>query len=291
MDPTNILAIITKKIFRIKIPLILSIHTNIELAYKERMKYIRFLISHLYSSKSIDKIITISKEVKKFLYMHYNIQKGKIKTVYNGIDIEEIQKKTSEKIGIYKETFYDNAILKFINIGRLIDIKGHKYLINTFSKVKKAIPNSKLYIIGEGPLLPILKSFVKDLNLEQDITFLGLVRNPYKYLFNSNIFVLSSLHEGLPTVLLEALACGVPIISTNCKTGPKEILGENDNYGILVKVKDSGELARKMIMLGKNTELRDFYLKMSLIRAKKFDINLIQKKWIKIIETLLSNKK
>ena len=109
--------------------------------------------------------------------------------------------------------------------------------------------------------------------------------NIYKYVKNSNIFILSSITEGLPTVLLEALACGLPIISTNCETGPIEIL-DRGHYGFLVKVGDAKDLAEKMIYLASNKDKMKEYSKKSLKRAEFFDLEKISKQWIDLIETL-----
>ena len=106
--------------------------------------------------------------------------------------------------------------------------------------------------------------------MKNDIILLGLKTNPFKYLAKSDIFILSSITEGLGIVILEALACEIPIISTDC-VGPKEIL-ENGHYGLLVKKRDSKELAKKMINLATNKELLIQYSKQSFKRAEFFNI-------------------
>lgn len=286
MDNTNIFTIFTKFLFRIKIPLILTVQTNPKMAYKKKMQYLNFLIKTLYPLKIVDKIIIISKELQFILENDYGIKKNKLKTIYNGIELKKIKEMKEDKILEYKEIFHNESLIKFITVGRLIEIKGHKYLIEAFSKVKTEIPNSKLIIRGDGPFRIELEMFIRKKRLENDIIFLELKKNIFKYLAKSDIFILSSKYEGFPTVLLEALACGLPIISTNCKTGPKEIL-DNGKYGLLVKVMDSKDLAEKMIFLAKNKELMKKYSIMSLKRAKFFDLEKILKEWIIFIESYL----
>ncbi len=285
-DYTNLVMILTKTLFRLKIPLISAIHCNPSLVYKKNMPHFNFLLKIFYRFNSVNKIISISKEVENILEKEYHIRKDKLKTIYNGIDLAYIKKMTKENILDFKNIFYDNSIIKFITVGRLDIVKGHKYLIEAFSKVKKKIHNSKLFIIGTGPLRDKLDLVVKGKKLENDIIFLGFKDNPFKYIAKSDIFVLSSIMEGLPMVLLEALACGIPIISTDCETGPREVLG-NGRYGMLVRVMDSNDLADKMLLLAWDSKLKEKYSKLSLERANKFEINKFVNQWIDLINSLI----
>jgi len=280
---TNLLTIVTKILFRIKIPLLIPIHFNPKLAYKTKFGLPNFLMKLFYRPNFIDKIITVSKETEYIFEKNYGFNRNKLKTIYNGVDLNKIERLKEEKISEYEDIFNNEKILKFIIVGRLFDVKGHKYLIEAFSKVKIEIPNSKLIIIGDGPLREYLENLTREKNLENDILFLGYRQNPFKYIAKSDIFTLSSKYEGLPMVLIEALACGIPIISTNCKTGPKEVL-DNGRYGILVKVMDSEDLADKMISLAKNKENLKIYSKKSLERAKFFDISKFFNEWISLLE-------
>jgi len=285
-DFTNVFTIVTKLIFRIKIPLIISVRSNPVLKYKETNRIFNFLINILYPLKVVNKIVTVSKRIQEILEKNYGIKQKKLKTINNGIEIEKIREFKNENIENYKDIFSRNNLIKFITIGRLVNIKGHKYLIEAFYKVKMKIPNSILLIIGDGPLKFELKALIRKKRLENDIILLGMQENPYKYLAQSDIFVLSSLLEGFPNVLIEALACGLPIISTNCESGPNEIL-DNNRYGLLTKVMDSEDLAKKMIYLAKNNELMTKYSKLSLKRAKDFNQEKILGEWLNLIEDLL----
>ncbi|MFX1523806.1 MAG: glycosyltransferase, partial [Promethearchaeota archaeon] len=244
MNKTSFWVITIRYLTRIDIPIIISMNTNPNFHYRKRI-YGKFLIRFLYPLKKVDHIVPVSKELKKILVNKYRIDADKIITIYNGFDIERIQKLAKENVSNQKSIFNNQNLIKFVTIGRLSKEKGHIYLIKAFSKVIREIPNSRLFIIGEGPLKGKLMKLVKKFQLENKIFLLGSIKNPYKYISKADIFVLSSLHEGLPTVLIEALACGLPIISTNCETGPKEILG-NGRYGILTKVANSSDLAEKM---------------------------------------------
>lgn len=283
MEYSNIYAIFTKFLFRIKIPLIISTHCNPKMVFKKEMRYYNLLIKILYNLDLVDKIITVSRGVEYILENDYRIKKNKLKTLYNGIELAKVKEMAKENIVDYEKIFNNNQVFKFITVGRLSKEKGHRYLIEAFSKVKKDIPNSKLIIIGDGPLREELEMLIEKMSLKNDIVFLGVKKNIFKYLTKSNIFVFSSIYEALPTVLLEALACGLPIISTNCETGPKEIL-DNERYGLLVKVMDSQDLAEKMIFLAKNPALLKKYSKRSTQRSKFFDIENIKNHWIDLFE-------
>lgn len=273
-----------KIIFNIKIPLIVSVRSNPNRYNVGSIIYYKFIIKFLYPLKIIDAIIPVSNEIKKILITDYGIDKNKLITIHNGIDIELINQKAKEEIFDYTEIFNNNNSIKFITVGSLSEVKGHKYLIKAFSKVVTEIPNSKLIIIGEGLLRKELEMLIEKESLKDKIILLGLKKNPYKYLSKANIFVLTSLFEGFPNVLIEAMALGLPIISTNCKTGPKEIL-QNGKNGVLVKTKDSEDLAKKMINLAKDNNTLRKLSKKSLQRIKSFRIQKILKLWLEVIET------
>ena len=123
-----------------------------------------------------------------------------------------------------------------INVARLEEQKGQEYLIRSFVRIKKEIPLTKLVILGEGHLEHKLRDLAKGLGLEQDVVFLGWQKNPFKFLAYSKVFVLSSLWEGFPNTLLEAMALGLPVISTDCPSGPNEIIKHGEN-GFLIRLK------------------------------------------------------
>ncbi|MFX0137667.1 MAG: glycosyltransferase [Candidatus Hodarchaeota archaeon] len=289
MDHSNINAILSKIIFRFKIPLIVTTRCNPKIAYKNKkeFRHLNFLIKILFPLKSVDKIIAVSKEIEDILRADYNIDETKLITIYNGIDYEEIKKLANRKINRYKEIFYNEDIIKFITVGRLSEEKGYDDLIEIFYNVKTQISNSKLIIIGEGPFRKKIERIIDKKFLNNDVILLGLQRNPYKYMINSDIFLFSSKYEGFPNVLIEALACKLPIISTNCETGPMEIL-EKGRYGFLVEVQDYDDFKDRIIQLAKDQELMNTYSDLSFKRAKFFDLKIIINKWMSVIDRYLN---
>ncbi|MHA1284638.1 MAG: glycosyltransferase [Promethearchaeota archaeon] len=283
----SILTILMKFIFNVKIPLVLSVHSNLLLKFGNKQSFYNFLIKNFYKFNVITKIITVSKGVQILLEKYYRIPNDKIKNIYNGIEIDKIQKLKFQEIEDYKELFNNQKFFKIINVGRLAEVKGHKILIDAFEIVKNFIPESKLIIIGDGNLKKQLLIKIRNKKLENDVFLLGLKKNPFKYMHKCDLFVLSSLHEALPTTLLEAMVVGLPVISSNCNFGPKEIIGQN-KYGLLAKVNDYNDLAQKIILLGTNQKKLKYYRKKAKIRSSKFSINICIREWKKVIDNIIN---
>jgi glycosyltransferase involved in cell wall biosynthesis len=129
-----------------------------------------------------------------------------------------------------------------VAVGRLQEQKDYPTMIRAFAQVRQARP-VRLLILGEGKERPVLEAQIEELGLQEDVSLPGFVTNPYAYLARASLFVLSSRWEGLPTVLIEALCCSTPVVSTDCPSGPREIL-QGGKYGRLVPVGDAEALAR-----------------------------------------------
>ncbi len=215
-------------------------------------------------------------------YQHL-IKKEKqfLNVIPNPINREKIIQKSKEKIHLpYKY---------IISVGRLDYQKGFDVLIKAYDLMIKNNPNvrHKLVILGKGKEENNLKKLVKDLNLENKIIFLGFQKNPYPYIKNSDFFVLSSRFEGFGVVLVEALALGKAVISTNCLSGPAEIL-ENGKYGILVPTEDIESLSYEMHKLIINNSLKNKFEHLSIHRAEFYDIKKISSKWENFLDKVAS---
>ncbi len=215
MEEANFASIVSKTIFKNKSKTIISIRNN-PFNKKKNSKKIMKLFYPFASS-----ITVVSRKIKKDLQNNFGLEK--IKVIYNPVDFQKIQILKNEQLSSKYQKLFQNSFV-FINIGRLTEQKGQYYLIRAFRDVKKKTENTKLIILGEGPLRKKLEKLIKTLGLENDVFLLGNRANVYKYLANSNCFILSSLWEGLPNTLLEAMAVGLPAISTDCATGSREII-------------------------------------------------------------------
>ena len=283
----NLISIISK-LFGNRSKIIITEHSLPSFWYaKKNLKSFlaKLLIKNLYNFS--DLIIAVSNGVKNDL-VSLGINEEKIKIIPNCIDLREIEKKKLNKVDNIK---FDK--FTFITIGRIDKEKNHKLLI----KAMKLLPKeTKLIIIGDGELKSELQELINNLHLENRISLVGTINNPYKYLYNSNAFVLSSNHESFSIVLLEALACELPVISTDCISGPREILAPDTDftkqtkeielakYGILTPVGDEQKLAKAMKIIYENDKLREKYSKKAKNRAKDFGVEKIIKEWEKIIE-------
>lgn len=189
----------------------------------------------------LSKVVAVSNGVRDSIQTMFPQIKVPIKRIYNPIRIEDIHYMMNEKNEL--EKIKEPIIL---GVGRLTEMKGfddlikaHKYLLD------KKISN-KLIILGEGEQRLHLESLIKELNVQDSVILKGFVNNPYKYMKSADVFVLSSVYEGFSIVLAEALAVGTPVVSTDCPSGPSEILMDG-KYGLLSPIKDYKELAMNII--------------------------------------------
>ncbi len=170
------------------------------------------------------------------------IDQARVKVILNPVITPDLFQKSRVKLS--HPWFLPGQPPVVLGIGRLTAEKNYKLLIEAFRLVRKRLP-ARLLILGEGILRPELEALIAAYGLEHDVSLPGFVENPYVYLANAALFVLSSDYEGLPTVLIEALAVGRSIISTDCQSGPREIL-EEGKFGSLVPVGDVDILAERM---------------------------------------------
>jgi N-acetylgalactosamine-N,N'-diacetylbacillosaminyl-diphospho-undecaprenol 4-alpha-N-acetylgalactosaminyltransferase len=190
-----------------------------------------------------------------------------------------------------------DSSFNFINVGAFRKEKNHKNLIEAFNKIRHL--NVRLFLLGHRFLKDELILKVKKLQLESQIIFLDFDTNPFKYLSKCNCFVLSSDFEGFPNALLEAMVCGLPVISTDCLSGPREILApdtdpvatvkdhiEITEYGILVPVKNSELLAEAMELIVKDKELHAKLRQKARERSLDFESGKIIEQYTDAIESL-----
>ena len=190
-----------------------------------------------------DAIVGVSKAVLEDFKSYSGIKHSKLITIYNPIIKQEIYKKASAPL--VHQWFNPKTMSVIVAIGRLTEQKNFSLLIKSFAKLVENY-KANLVILGEGPLRPDIETLINRLNVQELVSLPGVVANPYNYLKNADLFVLSSNYEGLPTVLVEALACGCPVVSTDCPSGPKEIL-DNGKYGVLVQTGNIDQLAAAMM--------------------------------------------
>lgn len=269
------------------------------------------------SMKKADGVVALSETVRMDLIKNYGANAKKVFTIYNSCDgVRLKQLSTIDNLNPFSKYDY------IVTMGRLFKQKGQWHLIRSMVDVVKVLPNIKLIILGQGEetFKEKMINLSKQLHIESNIIFAGYINNPHKIIAESKLFVFSSLYEGLGNVLLEALACGKAIISTDCIAGPREILAPNTDfritidkslndiefakYGVLVPAFDNVVdidninltnkehlLAQAIIKLIQDKCLLKKYEENALIRIKDFSKENINAQWISLINQLINEEK
>ena len=189
-----------------------------------------------------DGIVAVSQGVADDLANTTGLERERIQVIYNPAILPELLERAKEPVT--HPWFAPGEPPVILGVGKLEAQKDFPNLIRAFSQVRQIRP-ARLMILGWGPDQPKLQALVKDLGLEEDVSLFGYVDNPYPFMAKASAFALSSAWEGLPTVLIEAMAVGTPVVSTDCN-GAAEILS-NGKYGSLTPVGDSKALAEAIV--------------------------------------------
>ena len=227
--------------------------------------------------KLSDKIIVNSLDFKKDLKKELNLNAI---CIYNPLNTSEIIKKSKFK----SKKIFSRKKLKIINIGRFTDQKDQITLLKAINIIKKKI-KLEMVIIGKGALKEELINYIKLNNLNDYIKIMNFVKNPFPFLKQSDLFILSSKYEGLPNVILEATVLKKFVISSNCRTGPKEIL-LNGKGGFLFKVGDYLQLAKQIVYFNNNKSKCNKLVKKSSNALYRFDYKQNLNKYFHLINSI-----
>ena len=225
-----------------------------------------------------DKVVVNSKQFKKELDEKFNI---KSYVIYNPLNISTILELSKSKI---KFNFYKKNCLKLISIGRLVNQKDQLTLLKAINILN--INEARLLIIGNGTNEKMLKNYINENKLKSKIKIIPFKKNPYKYLKLADVFLLSSKFEGLPNVVLEAQTLKKYIISTDCPTGPKEIL-MNGKAGDLVKIGDFKAIAKKIKFYTKNKKKLKIKTEIGFKELKRFNYDYNMSRYFNLIKEFI----
>lgn len=244
LNYANIIALWARRLTGTPRQVVISEHNTFSRWKRKLPSFYGQLMSWLLKSfyRWADGIVAVSKGVADDLAQETSIPRGHIQVIYNPIVTPGLQAKAQASLD--HPWFEPGEPPVLLAVGRLTVQKDFSTLIQAFARVRQARP-ARLLILGDGEERPALEAMVSELALERDVRLPGFVGNPYAYMARASLFVLSSRWEGLPTVLGEALYCGVPIIATDCPSGPREILADGQ-YGQLVPIGDVSALAQSM---------------------------------------------
>ncbi len=226
-----------------------------------------------------NKVMVNSFEFKKDIKKEFGVDAT---CIYNPLNTNEILKLSKKKS---RNFFLKKKSLKIINIGRYTEQKDQITLIKSLKLIEKNI-NFEAIIVGKGILKNRLSEKIKNFKLEKNIKLVNFLKNPYPIIKQSDLIILSSRYEGLPNILLESLVLKKFIISSNCRTGPKEILN-NGKGGFLFKVGDYRQLANKIIFFKKNRKKCQSMTLISYKNLYRFDMEKNLKKYYELVEKYL----
>lgn len=225
-----------------------------------------------------DYIVAVSEGVRDDLVANTRLDSADISVIYNPVDVESIREQATQPVD--HEWLMDDSIDVVLAGGRHEPQKGFDTLLDAFSRIDEE--DVRLVLFGTGPETEALQAQTESLGVDDRVSFPGFVKNPFAYMASADVFVLPSRYEGFGLVLIEALSCGCPVVSTNCESGPAEILNDGE-FGVLVPVDDVTALSHSISDLlsqhGDSSTLRD--------RAEDFSINSAIDRYEKLFQSVV----
>jgi glycosyltransferase involved in cell wall biosynthesis len=267
-----------------KIPTVISVHNNTKNRFGSnptlRNRLLLWRMKMMY--EKADRVVAVSEGVANALVEMEVAQREQIEIIYNPCVEKQIHIKKSESV----ERDPQKSIV--VACGSLIQEKGYSYLIDAFQIVLHE-RKSELWILGEGEQCERIKSKISVLGLEAYVDLLGFRDNPYKFMAAADVFVLSSLSEGFGNVIVEAMACGTPVVSTDCPHGPGEIITHGEN-GVLVPPADSEALAEALLRVLDDQALQERLVESGHERARDFHVAEIGRQYLELFREVVSEK-
>lgn len=245
LSHANVIAVLARMLARVNVRLVVSERSNLSMSSRQprnwRGRAVLPLMRWVY--RKTDGVVTVSKGVADDLAKTINLPRDQINVVYNPVVTSELFKKA--KAPLSHPWLGRNKPPVILGVGRLTPAKDFSTLIHAFARVRSQW-ECRLVILGEGELRKELETLIQTLNMQEDVQLLGFIENPFAWMSRVQLFVLSSRWEGLPNALIQAMACGVPVVSTDCASGPDEIL-EGGRWGKLVSVGDVEALTEAIV--------------------------------------------
>ena len=260
--------------------------------------------------KGADRIVPVSQVIAQLFHSHYGIPQEKLRVIYNPYDFDTMTQKAEEALTPEEQAFYGENF-NFINVGRVMPQKGIWHLLKAFSLVSAQAPQARLVLVGEDYTKGKLLRLIEELGMGDKVLLTGRTRNPYKYLRAADCYVLSSLFEGFPNAMVEAMACGCAVLATDCKSGPREILYAaprleltvtevtEADYGILVPPLETAEdwsaaaptqgeklLAEAMLKACTQAADTKVWAEKAQLRSRAFDFETAHRAFRSVIEEI-----
>jgi len=273
---------------RTKCKVVVSEHSNHVklLPFKRFSSFVRLLMSFTY--RRAHRIVAVSKCVRNDLATDFGIGPDRFRVIYNPLEWDAIEELSASPLS---HRFVDSGRERFVvvGVGRLTRAKNFDMLIRAVAAARHKIPAS-LLLVGHGELEEELKQTVRDLKMEAHVDFAGFQENPYNWMKASDLFVMSSSWEGFGIVIAEAMACGVPVISTACHGGTNEIVTDHEN-GLVVPVGDTDALTGAILEIAENRALREEMVRNGLDLARRYDYTEVVSLYEEVFDGLLESKR
>lgn len=245
------------------------VHTVHNIAQKEQTKVGRCISKCVFWYFHVTPV-ALSSEIQKSICDVYQLAAQNVPVVFNGVDLSRCMSKGNQAID---EPF------KFLHIGRFMDVKNHRLLLNAFAQTAKWNSNMKLQLIGNGELYDSMKQLSEQLGIAEKVEFLGLQSDVYPYLHNADVFVLPSKYEGVPMSLIEAMGTGLPIIAS-AVGGVSDMLTDDENALLIQPNTEELENAMERLYLDKN--LREKLGNNALRRSADFSASEMARKYLDV---------
>ncbi len=245
MERSNLAAIWARRRSGIVTRLVISVHNTLSVHSREATHFKERIVPIVArrAYRDANTIVTVSADAAEDLCRFLRLDRERVVVIYNPVVSDALL----ESAGCPTDHpwFADNQPPVVLSVGRLTPQKDFPHLLRAFARARQQ-RQMRLLILGEGAELGRLEALARDLGISGDVQFPGFLDNPYRFMSRCAVFALSSQWEGLPTVLIEALACGAPVVSTDCPSGPREIL-DGGRYGGLVPMNDVESLSASIL--------------------------------------------
>lgn len=254
VKPLSLVTALAIKLSRVKARVFLTEHGNLSWCMKTaKLASLRGLLirnKFLYPEK--DNVICVSRGLRDDLVKNWGVVPESASVIYNPVEIDRIQVLAKEEVDHH---WFQERRSVIIACGRLDRQKDYPLLLRVFASVLKEARDLRLVILGDGSLRKELIEYTEMLGISGKVAFLGFQKNPFKYIARAKALVLSSVMEGFPMVLIEAMACGTPVISTRCESGPEELITDGVD-GLLTPVGDEDALGNAIHRLLRDEPFR-----------------------------------
>jgi glycosyltransferase involved in cell wall biosynthesis len=285
---SHIVALLTKLLWRLPLRVVLNQHEH--LTESARYLYPTWLDRALmrviarYLFRRADRIVAVAEGVKWDLVTRFGLPAERIVVVHNPIDTQALARRAREPVPGWGRGLGAGGHWA-LAVGRLVELKGYASLIEGFARLPATL-EAHLAIIGAGPERARLEAVIERLGLVGRVRLLGSQENPWSYMAAADVLVLSSLTEAFPNVLGEAMALGVPVLSTDCGAGVREYL-EDGRCGLLVPPADPGALADGLRRLFTDPALRRRLVEQGRRRVAALDVRLAVPAYQRVLEEVL----